>query len=128
MNQIPKYLISKIPSVRFGLWIGLPSHKNKLLTEIQEDVDVVERYAYDFNRFISPGDQSYCRLHDDYLAPMTLNKIESVIAGFNKPRIQMFQIVHSDTTSLLQMGTITGSVKVMVTSEDFHTFFKKKFK
>ena len=43
MNQMIKFPINKIPSFRFGHWIGLPSLKKTLLPVLPEDVDLVDR-------------------------------------------------------------------------------------
>ena len=54
-----KCLINKVPSVKLGLWNPEPGGTNKFLKELPEDVDIVEKYAHDFNRFLSPGKKNY---------------------------------------------------------------------
>ena len=128
MHEMIRSLINKCPSVKFGPWIGEPTKLNPLLTEFPEDVDIAERYAFDFNRFISPGDRSYVRLHGYFPSNTSIGKIESIISGFKKPRTQFFQLAHSNATAPVNMGTLTGSVKEMAFSQDFANTFKKKFK
>ena len=57
-----------------------------------------------------------------------MSKIENVITGFKKPRVQYMSIFHSDALSPIEMGTFTGSVKAMATSPDFTKSFEKFFK
>ena len=61
MNEMIKALANKLPC-RIGPW----THSNQstlketdLLTELQEEVNFVESYVYDYNRFISPGKTCY---------------------------------------------------------------------
>ena len=63
MNQMVKYLINKLPSVKLRLWNHESGAVNKFITELPEDVDIVERYTNDFIIFISPGKDLYCRLN-----------------------------------------------------------------
>ena len=127
MNEMIRSLINKCPSVKFGPWIGNYTKNNPLLTEFPEDVDIVERYVFDFNRFISPDERAYVRLHGYYSPKTSICEIESIISGFKKPRVQFFQLAHSNATAPVIMGTITGSVKEMANSCDFAKTFKKKF-
>ena len=129
MNLMIKSLINKIPLVKLGLWNPAAVSKNIFLKELPEDVDVVEKYAFDFNRFLSPGKNVYCRLNLYYnLKKISISEIESVIAGFKKPRVQHMSLSHSDAISPIQMGTFTGSVKAMAESPDFTKSFQKFFK
>ena len=125
MNEMVKSLVNKCPSVKFGPWIGPYSKSKPLLTEFPEDVDTVEKYVYEFNRFISPGDRGYVRLNGYFSSKTSIGEIESIISSFKKPRIQFFQLAHSDATAPVNMGTLTGSVKEMAYSPDFHNAFKK---
>ena len=85
-----------------------------LLSELPEDVDTVEKYAYDCNRFVSPGKNIHCRLHTIFNKQETSkDEIEEVIAGFRKPRTQFMSISHSDAFCPKQMGFFAGSVKAM---------------
>ena len=127
MNAMIKSLINKLPSIRLGPWKYDKKTSSKMISEFPEDVDRVEKYAFDFNRFISPGDRAYCRLHIFYDDSTNLAEINSIISGFKKPRIQFLQLAHSDALSPIAMGTLTGSVKEMAESPDFHSVFKKKF-
>ena len=129
MNQMVKCLINKIPSVKLGLWNPEPGDTNKFLKELPEDVDIVEKYAHDFNRFLSPGKKLYCQLNVFYNSSRTsIAEIESVISGFKKPRVQFMSLAHSDAISPIQMGTFTGSVKEMTVSPDFYNSLKKQFR
>ena len=129
MNNMLKSLINKIPSIKIGLWNPEDENKPKFLTELPKDVDIVEKYVFDFNRFISPGGRMYCRINIFYNDSKTsISEIEGVISGFKKPRVQFLQLAHSDSPAPIQMGSITGSVKAMATSPDFIQTFKKMFK
>ena len=128
MNQMIKCLINKIPSVKLGIWNHESYSSNKFLTELPEDVDTVEWYVHDFNRFISPGKNLYCRLHLYYNSGKTsIAEIESVLSSFKKPRVQFMSLAHSDAISPVAMGTFTGSVKEMAESPDFYLSLKKTF-
>ena len=63
MNQMVKSLINKYPSVKFGPWIGDYTKSSPLLSECLEDVNIVEKYVYEFNRFFFTGERGYVRLH-----------------------------------------------------------------
>ena len=129
MNGMLKSLINKIPSVKIGLWNPDSSSKNTFLKELPENVDVVEKYVYDYSRFISPGRNLYCRLNLFYNTKKTSqSEIECVIAGFKQPQIQHMSISHSDAISPVEMGTFTGSVRAMAESPDFADSFKSYFK
>ena len=129
MNRMIRSLTNKIPSVKLGLWNPASGSTNTFLKELPEDVDVVEKHAYNFNRFISPGKNLYCRLNLFYnLTRTSVSEIESIIVGFKKPRVQFMSLAHSDAISPCQMGFFTGSVKAMAESSDFSDSFKKFFK
>ena len=55
MNGMIKRLVNKIPSIRLEPWTMKVGEKGKLLSELPEDVDTVKKYAYNHNRFVSPG-------------------------------------------------------------------------
>lgn len=127
MNAMIKSIINKLPTIRLGPWKNDKKTFCKIISGFPEDVHVVEKYAFDFNCFISPGDRAYCRLHIFFDDSTNLAEINSIISGFKKPRIQFLQLSHSDALSPIAMGTFTGSVKEMAESPDFHAVFKKKF-
>lgn len=128
MNGMIKSLVNKIPSIRLAPWTMKLGGKGKLLSELPEDVDTVEKYAYDYNRFVSPGKNIYCRLHVIFNKQETSKgEIGEVIAGFRKPRTQFMSISHSDALRPKQMGFFAGSVKAMGESPDFYKSFKKFF-
>ena len=54
----------------------------------------------------------------------TLREIDLVISSFKKKKMQFLQLAHSDATSSVQMGSVTGSVKCMAASPDFLEVFK----
>ena len=58
INTMVKRLISKISSVKFGPWNGSLIKTEKLLTEFPEDLDITERYIYEFNCFYSLGNRA----------------------------------------------------------------------
>ena len=58
----------------------------------------------------------------------TLAEIQSVIGQFKKTREHFLEKCHPNTTSPVQSGTLTGSVKAMATSQDFYDIIKVKFK
>ena len=129
MNGMLKSLMNKIPSVKIGLWNPDSSSKNTYLKELPENVDTVEKYVYDYNRFLSPGKNLYCRIKLVYNPNKTSSsEIESVISTFRKPRVQHMIVSHSDALSPVQMGTLTGSVRAMAESSDFKNSFKAYFK
>ena len=57
-----KCLITKLPSVKLSLWNLKIGEKNKFLVKLPEDVGVVEKYVYDYNRCFPPGNNLDCRL------------------------------------------------------------------
>ena len=66
INLMIKSLINKIPSVKLGPWLHTENKKDKYLLELPEDVDIVEKYFHDFNRFLSPGGRTYGRINMFY--------------------------------------------------------------
>lgn len=93
-----------------------------------EDVDLVERYVFGYNRFISGGQRAYIRVQLFHCPSTNVSSINSIVSTFRQPRMQFFSPAHSNAISPLQIGTLTGSVAEMTTSEDFHKAFKNKFK
>ena len=129
LNGMVKCLINKMPSIKIGLWDPEAESRQKFLLELPEDVEVAEKYVFDYNRFISPGSSLYGRLNLFYNPNRTSRSaIEEVIFSFRKPRIQNMSIAHSDATSPCQMGSFTGSVRSMTTSRDFYNSLKKMFR
>ena len=51
VNHMLHSLVNKVPSVRFGPWSGILKKVNsgKLRTKIPEDLDIAEKYLFDFN-------------------------------------------------------------------------------
>ena len=81
-------VINKIPNIRIGPWlVDNEINKDSLLKKLPDDIDIVERYVYDFNRFISPGERVYYRLNVYYTSDTSISEIESVVQNFRKPRI-----------------------------------------
>ena len=84
-------LINKVPSVRIGPWNNDKKvTKKQLLKKLPEDIDITERCAHGFNRFISPGDRAYCRLQFYFGDKTTLGEIKSVTQGLTKPTSTIF--------------------------------------
>ena len=128
INLMLKTVITKIPGIRIGPWlVGNEINKDSLPKKLPEDIDIVERYVYKFDRFIFPVDRVYCRLNIYYDSATSIAKIESIVRKFKKPRLQSFQIFHSDAISPIQIGSLTGSVQNMATSPDFFLVFKSLF-
>ena len=55
LNSMIKCLVNKLPSVKIELWNPNDNTERKLFLKSPEDVDTMEKYLYDYNRFISPG-------------------------------------------------------------------------
>ena len=91
INEMLKVLTNKLPC-RVGLWnisnfeYGTPKLKD-LLTELPIDVDFVESYIYDFNRFIQPGKNGYVRPHIYYSSATSPSEIQSVCSLFRATRV-----------------------------------------
>lgn len=60
---------------------------NKLLTEFQDDVDIIKKYAYNFNFFISPRSCAYCQLRIFYDDATNGTEISYIISGSKKSMI-----------------------------------------
>ena len=77
INTMFKSLSNKISPVRIGLWNPQDKENNNFLRKLPEDVDIVERYAHDYNRFISPGKIIQCRLNVFYdIRKLQLQKLK----------------------------------------------------
>ena len=130
MNQMIKALTNKLPC-KIGPW-KLKDTKTKLkmtdlLSELPEDIDFVETYVYDFNRFLSLDKNGYVRLNFFYSDSTCLPEIEQVISQFKIPRTQFLEKAHSDALVPKTIGTLTGSVEAMASSKDFKDTFQYKF-
>ena len=130
MNQMVKALTNKLPC-KLGPW-KLKDSKTSLkisdlLTELPEDIDFVETYVYDFNRFLAYGKNGYVRLNFFYSDSTSLPEIEQVISQFKIPRVQFLEKAHSDALVPTTVGTLTGSVEAMAASKDFRETFLHKF-
>ena len=100
----------------------------KNLFKIPEDLDIIEKYMFDFNCFISSGGKLSCLLNVYFDNKKTsISEIGGVAQSFRKLMMQFLQLAHFDATSPIQVGTVTGSVKSMAESPDFHEFFKTMF-
>ena len=67
INLMVKCLINKIPSIKLGPWLQTEEKKKiKYLLELPEDIDIVEKYVFDYNKFVSPGGRIYCRINIFY--------------------------------------------------------------
>ena len=90
-------------------------------------MDVAQKYAFDFNDLSPPEKHlllSACLLwqEKDFYR-------RNIISGpkIQNKRIQFFQVAFLHTTVPVQRGSITGSVKEIVFSQDFVNTFKAKF-
>ena len=130
MNQMIKALTNKLPC-KLGPWKMKDSTTrlkvDDLLTELPENVDFVETYVYDFNRFLALDKNGYVRLNFFYSDSTSLPEIEQVIAQFKIPRTQFLEKSHSNALVPKVIGTLTGSVEAMAHSRDFKDTFIHKF-
>ena len=130
MNDMLKSLTNKLPC-RVGPWILLnsktPLKEKDLFKTLPENIDLVESYVYDYNRFISPGKSGYVRLNIYFSDHTCISEILGVTSQFKKPRDQFLERAHSEATSPVAIGTLTGSVAAMATSHDFNQVMKTKF-
>ncbi len=63
-------------------------------------MEIVEKYVYDYNRFVSPGGRIYGQINVFYDEKKTnISEIENVAQGFRKPRVQFLTMAFSDSTS-----------------------------
>ena len=125
-----KALTNKLPC-KVGKWSITPSspppRDRDLYKSLPDDIDVVESYVFNFNRFLAPGKTGYVRLQIFYTDLTNLAEIKGVISQFKKPREQFLEISHSNAISPVTIGTLTGSVKAMSESPDFLNVLKVKF-
>ena len=125
-----KALTNKLPC-RLGPWKMKDNRtqltSKDLITELPEDIDFVESYVYDFNRFLALGKNGYVRLNFFYSDTTSIPEIEQVISQFRIPRTQFLEKAHSNALSPTTLGTLTGSVEAMATSRDFKETFIHKF-
>ena len=130
MNTMLRTLSNKLPC-RVGPWTLIrPTSSVKdqdLYKTLPEDIDFVESYVFDYNRFLSPGKTGYVRLHIFYSDSTSVSEIQGVVSQFKKPREQFLEMAHSNAISPVVIGTLTGSVKAMAESRDFYSVMKKKF-
>lgn len=130
MNLMLKALTNKLPC-RVGKWginkSNIPTDDKGLYTSFPENIDIVESYVFNFNRFLSPGKTGYVRLQIFFSDHTNLAELRGVIAQFKKPREQFLEIAHSDAISPVTIGTLTGSVKAMAESPAFSSVMKEKF-
>ena len=131
MNEMLKALTNKLPC-RVGPWnMTNIAHTTPtsadLLTSLPDDVDFVESYVFDYNRFIGSGKTGYVRLHIYYSDMTSVSEIKSVVVQFKKARERFFEVSHSNATSPVHIGTLTGSVQSMANSKDFSEVMKNKF-
>jgi len=131
INEMLSALTNKLPC-RVGPWTfnslssKVPADSD-LLKLLPKDVDFVESYVYDYNRFISPGKTGYVRLNIYYSDLTSISDIKSVVSQFKKARERFMEVSHSNALSPIQIGTLTGSVKAMADSIDFKEVMMKKF-
>ena len=130
MNDMIKALTNKLPCF-VGPWKNNvtygPLKKEDLMTVLPDDIDFVESYVFDYNRFLGAGKTGYVRLHIFYSDLTSVSEIESVVSQFKKPRERFFEISHSPATSPIHIGCLTGSVRAMSESHDFLSVMKNRF-
>ena len=86
MNMMLKTLTNKLPC-KVGPWKRqsiIKLSEADLHNCLPEDIDFVESYVFDYNRFISPGKTGYVRLHIFYSDLTSLAEIKGVISQFKK--------------------------------------------
>ena len=81
--------------------------------QLQEDIDFVKSYVFDYNRFII-----------FYTEATTKAEIQAVAAQFKKIRENFFEISHSNSISPVHIGTLPDSVKSMENSQYFQKIRK----
>ena len=80
-----KTLINKVPGLYIRPWLmDTEINKDALLKKLPEDIDIVERYVYDSDRFIYPRERTYCRLIVYYNSTGSIAEIESIAQIFKK--------------------------------------------
>ena len=126
-----KALTNKLPC-RVGPWTYNSLSKKVPLDEdflkaLPHDVDFVESYGYDYNRFIAPGKTGYVRLNIYYSDLTSVSDIQSVVSQFKQPRERFMEVAHSNALSPVHICTLTGSVKAMADSKDFKDVMIKQF-
>ena len=129
MNELIEPLINKIPSIRLCPWLTFPSavKKKEYLKRLPNNVDIVERYVYDFSRSIAFGQKGFCRIQVVFPDSVTVDQITHSSDKLRIPRVQHLRPANSDALYPYTIGTLTGSVRAMAFSKDFHRVFKSKF-
>ena len=59
-----------------------------------------------------------------YSALTSIPEIQSMVAIFNIPREQFFELSHPPALNPIHIGTLTGLLKAMTTSNDFKAMMK----
>ena len=131
MNEMLKSLSNKLPC-RVGPWLDNTLtngsiQDSDLINTLPEDIDFVEAYVYEYNRFIQPGKNGYVRLRIFFSDLTSKSEIKAIAAQFKTPRERFLEQSHSDSTNPVHIGCLTGSVKSMTESKDFYNVFKTKF-
>ena len=87
INAMLRSLTNKVPQVRVGPWTATKENisKRDLLKSFPEDVDIVEKYVYGFNRFLSGGQRAYVRIQLFYRQTTNVSEITSIISTFRQP-------------------------------------------
>lgn len=94
------------------------------INEIPKDIEFVEKYVNNFNCFMQLGNRGYCRYNVNHLRNNTVSDIDAVVSKFKIPRIQFYQILHSDTIPPTLNDTLMGLVRDMTCFKDFKIFLK----
>lgn len=118
MNKMIRILVNKYLLVKFGPLISPVKRTNLLLAKFPEDVNIVERYVFDHNKFIFSRNRSY-------ITKTSIGEIKVIIARLKNAHNS--SNVSTPTPQLLYIGTIIGFIIEMATSRNVLNTFKKKF-
>ena len=108
--------------------IYLPPIPNRFINGLPEDINFIESYCFDYNRYIDYGKTGYAIIYIFYTKATNKAEIQAVVVQFKKTKERFFEIFHSNSISHVHIGTLTSSVKSMENSYYFLKVFKKLLK
>ena len=82
-----------------------------------------KQYVYVYNRFISPGVRSNYIINVSYQKSTSESRVEAVTSLCRKSRTRFFTMGHSDASSLINLCTLTSSIKETALSKVFRATF-----
>ena len=132
VNLMIKSVINKNKGVVLLPWIlddNAEISRDKVFTSFPtNDTDFCEKNLYGFTRFTKPEVFYKMRLHLAYPETVDPDELLRTTNGLFIIREQRFEPASSDASSPISAGTLTGSIKSMADSPDFHAVFKHFFK